>query len=297
MDAQTALFQQHRPRLFGLAYRMLGTPGDAEDILHDAWLRWHEQDITLLDDPEAWLVTVTTRLALDRLRRAKTERQHHVGPWLPEPLVAEEEEPQTKAERGESLQISFLLMLERLSAEERAAFLLHDIFDYSHAEAAAMLGIAEDACRQRAHRAKQRLREGRPRFTHAPEAQQRLLEKFMQAMQQPTPEVLKSLFADDVMLLADGGGRATAVLRPLNGSDRVARLYMQIAERYQTVDAVHRLQWLNGAPALLTWVEGELATVMWIETDGEQIVSVQSLRDPIKLARLKAVTPSPARAS
>lgn len=297
MDAQTALFQQHRPRLFGLAYRMLGTPGDAEDILHDAWLRWHEQDITLLDDPEAWLVTVTTRLALDRLRRAKTERQHHVGPWLPEPLVAEEEEPQTRAERGESLQISFLLMLERLSAEERAAFLLHDIFDYSHAEAAAMLGIAEDACRQRAHRAKQRLREGRPRFTHAPEAQQRLLEKFMQAMQQPTPEVLKSLFADDVMLLADGGGRATAVLRPLNGSDRVARLYMQIAERYQTVDAVHRLQWLNGAPALLTWVEGELATVMWIETDGEQIVAVQSLRDPLKLARLKAVTPSPGRAS
>lgn len=297
MDAQTALFQQHRPRLFGLAYRMLGTPGDAEDVLHDAWLRWHEQDTSLLDDPEAWLVTVTTRLALDRLRRAKTERQHHVGPWLPEPLIAEEEEPQTRAERGESLQISFLLMLERLSAEERAAFLLHDIFDYSHAEAAAMLGISEDACRQRAHRAKQRLRESRPRFTHSPEAQQRLLEKFMQAMQQPTPEALKSLFADDVMLLADGGGRATAVLRPLNGSDRVARLYTQIAERYQTIDAVHRLQWLNGAPALLTWVDGELATVMWIETDGEQIVSVQSLRDPIKLARLKAVTPSPGRAS
>lgn len=297
MDAQTALFQQHRPRLFGLAYRMLGTPGDAEDVLHDAWLRWHEQDTTLLDDPEAWLVTVTTRLALDRLRRAKTERQHHVGPWLPEPLIAEEEEPQTKAERGESLQISFLLMLERLSAEERAAFLLHDIFDYSHAEAAAMLGIAEDACRQRAHRAKQRLREGRPRFTHAPEAQQRLLEKFMQAMQQPTPDVLKSLFADDVMLLADGGGRATAVLRPLHGNDRVARLYTQIATRYQTVEAVHRLQWLNGAPALLTWVEGELATVMWIETDGERIVAIQSLRDPLKLARLKAVTPSPGRAS
>jgi RNA polymerase sigma-70 factor (ECF subfamily) len=297
MDAQTALFQQHRPRLFGLAYRMLGTPGDAEDVLHDAWLRWHEQDTGRLDDPEAWLVTVTTRLALDRLRRAKTERQHHVGPWLPEPLIADEDEPATRAERGESLQLSFLLMLERLSAEERAAFLLHDIFDYSHAEAAAMLGIAEDASRQRAHRAKQRLREGRPRFTHAPEAQQRLLERFMQAMQQPTPEVLKSLFADDVMLLADGGGRATAVLRPLHGGDRVARLYTQIAVRYQTVDAVHRLQWLNGAPAMLTWVDGELATVMWIETDGERIVAVQSLRDPLKLARLKAVTPSPGRAS
>ncbi|HEY9132802.1 MAG TPA: RNA polymerase sigma factor SigJ [Dyella sp.] len=297
MDPQTALFQQHRPRLFGLAYRMLGTPGDAEDVLHDAWLRWNDQNSDALDDPEAWLVTVTTRLALDRLRRAKTERAHHVGPWLPEPLVADEEEPPMQAERGQSLQISFLLLLERLSAEERAAFLLHDVFDYSHAEAATMLGITEEACRQRAHRAKQRLREGRPRFTYAPDIQQRLLEKFMQAMQQPTPDVLKSLFADDITVISDGGGRVTATLRPLHGSERVLRLYSQVALRYRSMEAVHRMQWLNGAPALLTWVDGELATVMWIETDGDRIVAIHSLRDPLKLARLKAVTPSPGHAS
>ncbi|HEX7816996.1 RNA polymerase sigma factor SigJ [Dyella sp.] len=297
MDAQTALFQQHRPRLFALAYRMLGTPGDAEDVLHDAWLRWNDQDTSMLDDPEAWLVTVTTRIALDRLRRAKTEREHHVGPWLPEPLIADEEEPAMQAERGQSLQISFLLLLERLSAEERAAFLLHEVFDYSHGEAAAMLGISEESCRQRTHRARQHLRAGRPRFTHAPQIQQRLLEKFMLAMQQPSPDLLKTLFAEDVTLVSDGGGRVTAALRPLHGSDRLIRLYMQIALRYDEVRATHRLQWLNGAPALLTWVDGELATVMWIETDGERIAAIHALRDPLKLARLRAVTPDPARAS
>ena len=153
MDAATTLFERHRPRLFGLAYRMLGTPGDAEDVLHDAWLRMHAQDLAALEDPEAWLVTVTTRLALDRLRRAKSEREHYPGPWLPEPVVPDAEHPDAMLERGESLTLSFLLLLERLSPDERAAFLLHEVFDYGHGEAAAILGIGEDACRQRVHRA------------------------------------------------------------------------------------------------------------------------------------------------
>ena len=144
MDPRTELFERHRSRLFGLAYRMLGTPADAEDVLHDAWLRLHGEDVAGLDDPEAWLVTVTTRLALDRLRRAKAERAHYTGPWLPEPLVPDAEHPDAALERSESLTLSFLL-LERLGPEERAAFLLHEVFDYSHAEAAAILGVAEDA--------------------------------------------------------------------------------------------------------------------------------------------------------
>ena len=165
MDAGTTLFERHRSRLFGLAYRMLGTPADAEDVLHDAWLRLDAQDAAALDDPEAWLVTVTTRLALDRLRRAKVEREQYTGPWLPEPLVPETEHPDAALEREESLTLSFLLLLERLGPEERAAFLLHEVFDYDHAEAAAILEIGEEACRQRVHRAKRRLREGRPRFS------------------------------------------------------------------------------------------------------------------------------------
>ncbi len=290
MDHATALFQQHRPRLLGLAYRMLGTQSDAEDVLHDAWLRWHQQDIGALDDAEAWLVTVTTRLSLDRLRRAKTERAHYTGPWLPEPLVPDEEQPDSQLERAETLSLSFLALLERLNPEERAAFLLSQVFDYSHAEAAAMLQISEDTCRQRAHRARQRLREGRPRFTHAPEVQRRLLEKFRDAIEVSSLSALQALFAEDAIHLADGGGFVSATLRPLHGAERIARLYALIAERYHEYRVVHRLQWLNGSPALLTWVNERLATVAWIETDGDHIAAIHSLRNPEKLARLEAVT-------
>ncbi|MHA6204024.1 RNA polymerase sigma factor SigJ [Dyella soli] len=290
MDPATATFQQHRPRLFGLAYRMLGTPADAEDVLHDAWLRWHQQDADDLDDAEAWLVTVTTRLALDRLRRARTERQHYTGPWLPEPLVEDMDLPEAELERAESLGLSFLALLERLSPEERAAFLLNQVFDYSHAETAAMLQITEDACRQRVHRARQRLREGRPRFKHAPDVQRHLLEKFRDALESASVEALQALFAADAVHLADGGGKASATLRPLHGGERIVRLYAIIARRYRSLAIVHRLQWLNGEPALLTWVDGRLVTVAWIETDGERIAGIHSLRNPEKLARLEAVT-------
>lgn len=292
MDAPTALFQQHRPRLFGLAYRMLGTPADAEDVLHDAWLRWHAQDTDALDDAEAWLVTVTTRLALDRLRRARTERERYRGPWLPEPLVAEAEHPEATLERSETLTLSFLTLLERLSPEERAAFLLREVFDYSHAEAAAMLGIAEDACRQRVHRARARLRDGRPRFNVDTQMQQRMLQRFVAAMEQPSLEALRALFAEDAVHIADGGGLATATLKPLQGAERLTRLYLQIAHNMRKRPVRHEMLWLNGTPALLSWNGDSLVTALWIECDGEHIVAIQALRHPGKLARLATVTKS-----
>jgi len=290
MDPQTDLFQHHRPRLFGLAYRMLGTPADAEDVLHDAWLRLHAQDLAALDDPEAWLVTVTTRLALDRLRRAKAEREHYVGPWLPEPLVPESEQPDATFERDESLTLSFLLLLERLGPEERAAFLLHEVFEYSHAEAAAILGIGEDACRQRMHRAKARLREGRPRFSVDAAAQRRLLQRFIAAMAEPSLDTLRSLFAEDAIHLSDGGGVARATLHPLHGAERLARLYLQLGRRFSDPGVRYELATLNGAPALFLYEGDTLASAMWIETDGERISAIHALRHPDKLARLLAVT-------
>lgn len=286
MDPRTALFQQHRPRLFGLAYRMLGTPADAEDVLHDAWLRWHAQDTDELDDAEAWLVTVTTRLSLDRLRRAKTERAHYPGPWLPEPLIAESEQPEAQLERSESLTLTFLLLLERLSAEERAAFLLHEVFDYSHAEAAQILDIGEDACRQRVHRARTRLREDRPRFSVDKPTQQRMLERFAAVLQHPTHESLRALFAEDIIHVADGGGVVRATLRPLRGADRLARFYMQVNRQTRAVQLRHSMFTLNGQPALLTWLGDKLLTALWIECDGERIVAMHALRHPEKLARL-----------
>lgn len=286
----TDLFQQHRPRLFGLAYRMLGTPVDAEDVLHDAWLRLDAQDIAALDDPEAWLVTVTTRLALDRLRRAKTEREHYTGPWLPEPMDAAIDAPDVTMERNETLTLSFLLLLERLSPEERAAFLLHEVFDYSHAEAAAILDIVEEACRQRVHRAKTRLREGRPRFHVDAQAQQRLLERFIAAMRQPSEESLRALFAEDAVAVADGGGVARAILQPLHGAERVARLYMQIAQLSKEAGLRYELRMLNGAPALLTWRDGKLFVATWIDCEDGRITAIHAIRHPDKLARIEAVT-------
>jgi RNA polymerase sigma-70 factor (ECF subfamily) len=298
VDPHTALFQQHRSRLFGLAYRMLGAPGDAEDVLHDAWLRWHAQDADALDDPEAWLVTVTTRIALDRLRRAKTERAHYPGPWLPEPAIAESEQPEAQLERAESLTLTFLLLLERLSADERAAFLLHDVFDYSHAETAAMLDISEDASRQRVHRAKLRLRQDRPRQpATSPVTQQRLMERFMQALQRPDAATLRALFAEDAMHVSDGGGLARATLRPLHGAERLSRVYLQIGLQQQGHDVHHEIRQLNGLPALLSWQAGTLISASWIDTDGERITAIHALRHPGKLARLAVVTKAAAAAS
>ncbi|WP_350015623.1 RNA polymerase sigma factor SigJ [Rhodanobacter sp. IGA1.0] len=292
MDPQTALFQQHRPRLFGLAYRMLGTPADAEDVLHDAWLRWHAQDTAALDDPEAWLVTVTTRIALDRLRRVKTERAHYPGPWLPEPLIETEDAgsdtPEATLERDQSLTLSFLTLLERLGPDERAAFLLNEVFDYSHAEAAAILGIAENACRQRVHRARTRLREDRPRYSVDAHAQQRLLQRFVAAMEQPTLASLQALFAEDAIHISDGGGVVAATLHPLHGAERLARLYLQIAHNTRLQPLRYTLLTLNGAPALLAWAGDTLTTAIWIEGDGEHIRAIHALRHPGKLARLAA---------
>lgn len=298
MDPQTALFQQHRQRLFGLAYRMLGTPADAEDVLHDAWLRWHAHDTAALDDPEAWLVTVTTRLALDRLRRAKTERTHYPGPWLPEPLVDGDaqpgaETPEALLERDQTLTLSFLTLLERLGPEERAAFLLNEVFDYSHAEAAAILGITENACRQRVHRAKAHLREGRPRFSMDIRAQQRLLQRFVTAMQQPTLESLQALFAEDAVHVSDGGGVVSAALRPLHGAARLAHLYLQIAHNTRLQPLRYDMLTLNGAPALLAWSGNTLTTAIWVEGDGVRITAIHALRHPGKLARLAVTVTNP----
>ena len=297
MDPATSLFEHHRSRLFGLAYRMLGTPADAEDVLHDAWLRLHGQDLAALDDPEAWLVTVTTRLALDRLRRAKTERAQYTGPWLPEPLVPETEHPDATLERGESLTLSFLLLLERLSPDERAAFLLHEVFDYSHGEAAAILEITEDACRQRVHRARTRLRQDRPRFNVDEAAQRRLLQRFVVAMEEPTLDSLRALFAEDALHLSDGGGVARATLRPLHGADRLARLYLQIGRNLGGPGVYYEPVTLNGEPALFLRDGDTLLAAMWIECDGERITAIHALRHPDKLARLLAVTKPVASAS
>lgn len=289
MDTATALFESQRNRLFGLAYRMLGTHAAAEDVVQDAWLRWREADVATMQSPEAWLVTVTTRLAIDRLRRLRREREHYVGPWLPEPLVAIDA-PADRLEHAEDLSIAFLAVLERLGPSERASFLLREVFDYDYADIAAMLEQSEAACRQQVHRARERLRDGRPRFRVDAEAGRRMLQRFASALADPRPDVLQALFAEDAVHVSDGGGNVRAALRPLHGAERLMRLYMQVGRqaRRTAVRIEQRIVELNGEPALLTLADGAVSSVVWVVTDGDRIHALYALRNPDKLARLQA---------
>jgi RNA polymerase sigma-70 factor, ECF subfamily len=197
MTTAAALFELHRPRLFGIAYRMLGSRAEAEDLLQDAYLRWHESSRTTIRSAIAFLVTITTRLCVDRLRELKQERACCAGPWLPEPIVDDRApSPEMQRELADDVSVAFLAVLERLSPEERAAFLLHDVFDYDYPEVAQMLDKTEPACRQLIHRARARLREPRARFRVSTESRERLLEKFLVAIGSGSRQAVMALLAE-----------------------------------------------------------------------------------------------------
>jgi RNA polymerase sigma-70 factor (ECF subfamily) len=199
MNAPAEVFELHRPRLFGIAYRMLGSRTDAEDLLQDAYLRWHESNRTRIHSAIAFLVTITTRLCVDRLRELKQERACYVGPWLPEPIVDEHTpSPDMQRELVDDVSVAFLAVLERLGPEEWAAFLLHDVFDYDYPEVAQTLDKSETACRQLIHRARARLREPRTRFRVSTESRERLLEKFLVAIGSGSRQAVMALLAEGV---------------------------------------------------------------------------------------------------
>jgi RNA polymerase sigma-70 factor (ECF subfamily) len=285
--ADTAAFDALRPRLFGIAYRMLGIRADAEDVVQDAWLRWRDADHASLQSPEAWLVTVTTRLAIDRLRASKAEREAYIGTWLPEPIVqADEQTPETLAEFAGDVSVAFLHVLERLGAEERAAFLLRQVFDYDYGEVAEMLGKREPAVRQMVHRAAERVRQDRPRFTVAPEKHRDLLKKFIDAAQSGQRAAIRALLADDVLTLGDGGGKATVVAKGMHGGERVTNLYwahaLRLGQRLQ-----YRIATINGEPGLLRYVDGKLESANAVVTDGDRILAIYAVRNPDKLANVR----------
>ena len=222
------IFQSHRARLFGLAYRMLGSRAEAEDLLQDAYLRWHQSSTQDIQSPVAFLVTVTTRLCLDRLRQLKHEREHYIGPWLPEPIVEEElPSPEMQLERTDEISVAFLAVLERLGPEERAAFLLHDVFDHDYPEVAKMVGKSEPTCRQMIHRARARVRDSRPRFSVTAETRERVLGKFLAAVKTGERQAVMALLAENVEYMATGGGKVIAALKILCGPERIGRLTLR----------------------------------------------------------------------
>ena len=278
-------FETNRPRLTRLAYRMLGSLAEAEDAVQDAWPRWAGATHAEIADPAAWLVRVVTRLCLDRLRAARARRETYVGPWLPEPLI--EDLAKDPLERAEDVSVAFLLALQRLSPLERAAFLLHDVFDEDYATLARTLGREEAACRQLLSRARAHLKDARPRFTVPQDDAARLAAAFMDAAARNDPAALAELLAEDCVLISDGGGKRKAALRPLVGRDDVLALIKGLAWR-QAWPPPGRIRpaRINGYPGVVLEDDDGVQTIAFEPGEDGRLAAIYIVRNPDKLRRV-----------
>jgi RNA polymerase sigma-70 factor, ECF subfamily len=281
-------FEAHRRHLLGLAYRMLGSLAEAEDAVQEAYLRWHATDRAQVANPRAFLSTVVTRLCLDHLKSAQAQRESYVGPWLPEPVVDDAAlAAETASDYAHDLSVALMLTLERLSPLERAAFLLHDVFDMGFAEIASALGRSEAACRQLAARARTHVHSARPRFPAAADEGARLADAFRAAAASGDAAALARLLAEDAVLYTDGGGKRPAALNPIHGADKIARLLAALARKAAPAE-----EWrfcparINGAPGyILAEPDGAKQTVAFDVQDG-RITAVYVVRNPDKLRRI-----------
>jgi RNA polymerase sigma-70 factor (ECF subfamily) len=284
------VFNADRPLLFSIAYRMLGSASDAEDVLQDAWLRYSGADPTTIRSPKAFATTIVTRLCLDRLKSARATRESYVGAWLPEPvLTSEAESPATMLQRAESLTLAFLVLLERLSPEERAVFLLKEIFEYAHSEVAEMLGTTAENSRQLLHRAKEHLADNRPRLSGTPESRREVAERFARAFSSGDGSELSALLAADVGVWSDGGGKVAAARHPLLGLDRVLNFLLGLHRTGAATgmrDVSLRIEDVNSEPALVIHVGEHLDSVFVLSIDGDTVTGIRIVRNPDKLAHI-----------
>jgi len=279
------VFAEQRPMLFGIAYRMLGSVADAEDILQDAWLKWSSVDVDSLEQPRAYLARTVTNLSINRLRSASAQRESYAGPWLPEPLVTEDAGSQ--AEQSEALSLAMLVVLEALSPLERAVFILNDVFGFSLAEIARLLDRSEPGVRQIAHRARSHVQARRPRYSAPAEVRRRVTEQFMATCLGGDLNQMMELLAPEVTAWTDGGGKIRAALRPLYGADHVARWILGVVLRHPLPDpAIHPVL-VNGEPGLLVTSAGAPDYVAALDLDHDnRIAAIRLIRNPDKLAHL-----------
>ncbi|WP_328429182.1 RNA polymerase sigma-70 factor [Streptomyces sp. NBC_00443] len=288
-DTETDVFEEHRPVLLGVAYRMLGRVADAEDVVQETWLRWSGADRSEVREPRAYLVRITTRLAIDRLRQVKARGETYVGPWLPEPYVTDfgDAVPDTaeRAVLADSVSLAVLVVLESLSPLERAVFVLREAFGYPYAEIAAMLERGEAAVRQLAGRARKHVDERRPRYEVDPAQRRDLTERFLAAAAGGDLEGLMSLLAPDVRLIGDSGGKAKAPVRVLETADKVGR-FLVGATRNAVPDVTFRFLEINGGPAVLVRSGDKPDSVFQLDVLNGRIQSVYIIRNPDKLTSL-----------
>jgi RNA polymerase sigma-70 factor (ECF subfamily) len=286
MDARTALFERQRPRLVQLAYGLLGTRADAEDIVQDAYLRLDRVDPESLRNPEGWLTTVVTHLALDRLRSARHQREVYVGCWLPEPFV-EFRNPEQEQITRSNISIAILFLLEQFRPQERAVFLLREVFDVSYSTIAEVIGKSEQTCRQILSRTRSRIDELSKRTTADFSSKAELVGRYADAILSGDERKLLALMPDDAVLYSDGGGKIAANINPIYGVDRIIRLIQGLAAknagRYSRVAVL-----VNGEPGLLSLLDGKPDTVLAFEFEGKRIARVFGIRNPDKLRCLPA---------
>jgi RNA polymerase sigma-70 factor (ECF subfamily) len=287
----TNWFLAERPRLFAIAYRMLGSASEAEDTLQDAWLRLSRADMAHVRSLQAFATTTVTRLCLDRLKSARSQREQYVGPWLPEPVLTDaNRSPDVLAERAESVTFAFLTLLEELSAEERAVFLLKEVFEYEHAEIANMLGTTAANSRQLLHRARARVRDIRAADVRATADRRTLATRFAEAFRAGDAAELTTLLAADVTLVSDGGGKVVAARRPLSGREEVLRLLTGLHRTAQATGLAAQVSAviteINAEVALVLYVAGKLDGVFVLATRGDEITGIRVVRNPDKLAFL-----------
>lgn len=281
-QSATAVFEANRTRLVRIAYRMLGSFAEAEDVVQEAWIRWQAVDLNEVRQPAAFLVRTVTRLSLDVMKSARTRREAYVGNWLPEPVF----EPEEEAPAEDELTLTLMMALERLSPLERAAFLLHDVFSAPMDEIAAALGRDPAAVRQLAVRARKHVQNARPRYPVAPEEGERIAKAFFHATNNGDVSSLRALLADSVILTSDGGGKANAWLRPIVGLDRIVRLFSGLHRKLTLPAILVRWTRIDGLPGYISYErDGTLQTTA-LEVEDGRIVAVYITRNPDKLARL-----------
>ncbi len=287
------LLEELRPSAFAIAYRMLGSVAEAEDVVQEALLRLHTalERGERIGSPRAYVSTVASRLSIDVLRSARVRRESYVGEWLPEPLVSDSsEDPARHAEMADSLSMAFLVVLESLSPEQRAAFLLHDVFDYGYAEVAEIVGKSEDNARQLAARARRHVEEGRPRFEASREQREELAHRFFAAAQEGDVAALEALLADDVVLHGDGGGKAPALARALFGARRVARTlhaWFRLGEKVPHGE-IREVE-VNGQPGAVLMAGGGVVGVMALDIADGRVQAIRSIANPDKLGHVGEV--------
>lgn len=281
-------FNQHRSLLFAIAYRMLGSVMDAEDMVQETFLRWQQVSEQTIKSTKAYLTTIITRLCIDYLRSARIQREQYVGPWLPEPIVIEKSaDPIALAELSDSLAMAFLVLLERLTPVERAVFLLREVFDYDYGEIGRMVEKSPTNCRQIARRARRHIALEKSRFQATPQRQEQLTQRFMQAFSQGDLPGLLEVLADDVTVWSDGGGKVTAMLKPLHGAQKVAGCLRALHRRAVKLDCVPQaeLVQVNGQPGIVYSVAGVVDSVATLEVADNRIQSIYFVRNPDKLKR------------